>query len=74
MDQLCIMCGAVIHPGRLKALPGTKVCIDCSTAGKKKAVTIVGGEGEDTFNDIVIMDDKNYQEYIKDDLRKNTLD
>ena len=74
MDQLCIMCEAVIHPGRLKALPGTKVCINCSTAGKKKAVTIVGGEGEDTFNDIVIMDDKNYQEYIKDDLRKNTLD
>ncbi len=74
MDQLCVACGAVIPPGRLKALPGTKVCVNCSTAGRKKAVTVVGGEGEDTFNDIVIMDDKNYQEYIKDDLRKNTLD
>ncbi len=74
MDQLCVACGAVIPSGRLKALPGTKVCVNCSTAGRKKAVTVVGGEGEDTFNDIVIMDDKNYQEYIKDDLRKNTLD
>ena len=74
MDQLCISCDEVIHPGRLRALPGTKVCIECSTTGRKKAVTVVGGEGEDTFNDIVIMDEKNYQEYIKDDLRKNTLD
>ncbi len=74
MDQLCVACGAVIPSGRLKALPGTKVCVNCSTAGRKRAVTVVGGEGEDTFNDIVIMDDKNYQEYIKDDLRKNTLD
>ncbi len=57
MDQLCVACGAVIPSGRLKALPGTKVCVNCSTAGRKKAVTVVGGEGEDTFNDIVIMDD-----------------
>lgn len=74
MEQLCISCNEAIHPGRLKALPGTKVCVACSTTGRKKAVTIVGGEGEDTFNDIVIMDDSKYQEYIKDDLRKNTLD
>ena len=74
MEQICNGCDNPIPVGRLKALPGTKVCVNCSTAGRKKAVTIVGGNKEDTFNDIVIMDDKDYQEYIKDDLRKNTLD
>ena len=74
MEQLCISCNEAIHPGRLKALPGTKVCVECSTTGRKKAVTILGGEGEDTFNDIVIMEENDYNEYIKDDLRKNTLD
>ena len=74
MNQKCIMCGATIQAGRLKALPGTKVCVNCSTAGRKKAVTILGGEGEDTFNDIVIMEENDYNEYVKDDLRKNTLD
>lgn len=74
MEQLCISCNEAIHPGRLKALPSTKVCVDCSTTGRKKAVTILGGEGEDTFNDIVIMEENDYNEYIKDDLRKNTLD
>ena len=74
MEQICNGCGNPIQAGRLKALPGTKVCVDCSTAGRKKAVTITGGDGEDTFNDIVIVNDREYQEIIKDDVRKNTLD
>jgi RNA polymerase-binding transcription factor DksA len=74
MEQICNGCGNPIQAGRLKALPGTKVCVDCSTAGRKKAVTITGGDGEDTFNDIVIVNDREYQEIVKDDVRKNTLD
>ena len=74
MEQICNGCDNPIQAGRLKALPGTKVCVSCSTAGKKKAVTITGGDREDTFNDIVIMDDREYQEFVKDDVRKNTLD
>ena len=74
MTKLCVACGAEIPSGRLKALPKTKVCVNCSAVKPKKAVTIVGGEGEDTYNDIVIMNEKEYQEYVKDDLRKNTLD
>ena len=74
MIKLCVSCDSEIPEGRLKALPNTKVCVDCSVVKPKRAVTIVGGEGEDTYNDIVIMDEKDYQEYVKDDLRKNTLD
>ena len=74
MIKLCVSCDSEIPEGRLKAIPNTKVCVDCSAVKPKRAVTIVGGEGEDTYNDIVIMDEKDYQEYVKDDLRKNTLD
>jgi len=74
MIKLCVSCDSEIPEGRLKALPGTKVCVDCSTVKPKRAVTIVGGEGEDTYNDIIIMNEKEFQEYVKDDLRKNTLD
>ena len=74
MEQICNGCDNPIQAGRIKALPGTKVCVSCSTAGKKKAVTITGGDREDTFNDIIIMDDREYQEFVKDDVRKNTLD
>jgi len=74
MIKLCVSCNSEIPEGRLKALPNTKVCVDCSTVKPKRAVTIVGGEGEDTYNDIIIMNEKEYQEYVKDDLRKNTID
>ena len=74
MIKLCVSCDSEIPEGRLKALPNTKVCVDCSTVKPKRAVTIVGGEGEDTYNDIIIMNEKEYQEYVKDDLRKSTLD
>jgi hypothetical protein len=74
MEQICNGCDNPIQAGRIKALPGTKVCVSCSTAGKKKAITVTGGDREDTFNDIVIMDDREYQEFVKDDVRKNTLD
>ena len=74
MEQICNGCSNPIQAGRLKALPSTKVCVDCSTAGRKKAVTITGGDREDTFNDIVIVNDREYQEIVKDDVRKNTLD
>jgi RNA polymerase-binding transcription factor DksA len=74
MIKLCINCESEIPQGRLKALPATKVCVECSTAKPKRAVTIVGGEGEDTFNDIVIMEEDDFIDYIKDDVRKNTLD
>ena len=72
--ELCIKCSDEIPAARLKALPGTKVCVGCSTVGRKQAITITGGEGEDTYNDIILVSEEEYREYIKDDVRKNTLD
>ena len=42
----CSSCGKNIHPGRLKANPGTKLCIDCaetSISGSKNRTTKASG-------------------------------
>lgn len=61
--KLCISCGEEIHPKRLEILPNTTQCVACSKTGKKAGVTIVGGEGDHTFNDVVIMDREVFEEY-----------
>ena len=40
----CIKCGTVINPLRLKALPGTKVCVICSTTAPIYARPIISGK------------------------------
>lgn len=49
----CSKCGEAINPARLKILPDTKVCVDCSTEEAKAAVDIVYHK---TGNTIQIMD------------------
>lgn len=63
MSTLCIKCKSEIPEGRLKALPGATTCVACSTSRMKRSVTIVGGEREDTYNDLIIMEADEY-EYI----------
>lgn len=63
MSILCIKCKGEIPEGRLKALPGATTCVACSSSRMKRAVTIVGGEREDTYNDLIIMEAEEY-EYI----------
>jgi hypothetical protein len=59
----CNICGSEIHPKRLEILPDTHQCVSCSTTGKKAGVTVVVGEGDHTYNDIVIMDREDYLKY-----------
>ena len=63
MSTLCIKCKKEIPEGRLKALPSATTCVTCSSSRMKRAVTIVGGEREDTYNDLIIMEAEEY-EYI----------
>lgn len=72
MSTLCIKCKAEIPEGRLKALPGATTCVSCSSSRMKRAVTITGGEGEDTYNDLIIMEAEEY-EYIFGKDNMNTL-
>jgi hypothetical protein len=61
MSVLCSKCKNEIPAGRLKALPGTTTCVNCSGSKMKRAVTIVGGEKEDTYNDLVFMEAETYE-------------
>ena len=64
MTKPCIKCGEGIHPKRLEILPGTKTCVSCSTAGKKRGVDVQLGEGDHTYNEIVIMEEDEYRNYL----------
>ena len=61
MTVQCIKCKEAIPEGRLKALPNATTCVSCSSSKMKRSVTVTKGEGEDTYNDIVIMDHEVYE-------------
>ena len=61
----CMSCGEAIHPKRLQILPNTKCCVNCSEVGRTRGVTIQLGEGDHTYNDLVIMSEKQYFKYIE---------
>jgi hypothetical protein len=71
MSKICVSCGEEIHPGRLKALPTAKTCVECSTTGKKAGVTVTLGEGDHTYNEIIIMEHDEFIKYkeIEDNFR-----
>lgn len=60
----CLGCGEAIHPKRLEILPGTKYCVKCSDTGRKRGVTIQRGEGDHSYTDVVIMEEKQFIQYI----------
>lgn len=51
----CVVCNEEIHPKRLEILPGIKTCVKHSTTEKHKCVTVQYGEGDHTYNDVVIL-------------------
>jgi hypothetical protein len=68
MEEIkCISCDAIIHPKRLQILPNTKCCVNCSEVGRKRGVTIQLGEGDHTYNDLVIMSEKQYFKYVEEE-------
>jgi hypothetical protein len=63
MSKLCKSCGEEIHPGRLKALPTATTCVEYSTTGRKAGVTVTLGEGDHTYNEIIIMEHDDFVKY-----------
>ena len=49
----CIHCEQEINPLRLKALPGARTCVNCSTTGAKKSIIVTLGEKDHTCNEII---------------------
>lgn len=59
----CIKCEEKIPEGRLKALPGTKTCVNCSGARMKGAVTLMKGEGDHTWIETIHLDADDFDRY-----------
>jgi hypothetical protein len=65
MSRFCKGCKEEIHPLRIKALPNTQTCVNCSTTGAIQAITVLNGDvgKDDTWVDIVFMDRETYESY-----------
>ena len=69
----CIHCKQEINPLRLKALPTTRTCVECSTTGPKRGVVATFGEKDHTWNDVVFLEDDQYDKYLRSQ-KKSSFD
>jgi len=69
----CAVCGDEIHPKRLEILPGTRTCVKHSTTEKYRCLTVQYGEGDHTYDDIIILKEEDawQLEQSEKNLRKN---
>ena len=59
----CIKCCNVIPEARLKALPGTKTCVECSDVERNYVRAIISGKT--TYSEIEVIKNKDTKEYLK---------
>jgi hypothetical protein len=74
MAKYCKKCGEEIHPKRVKILPNATTCVKCSDAKPKRSITVQLGEGDHTYNELIILEDDEYQraKYYIDPRAKST--
>ncbi len=61
MARHCKKCGDEIHPKRVEILPNVTTCVNCSDAKPKRSITVQLGEGDHTYNELIILEDDEYQ-------------
>jgi hypothetical protein len=61
MARYCKKCGDEIHPKRVEILPNVSTCVNCSDTKAKRSITVQLGEGDHTYNELIIMDADEYQ-------------
>jgi len=54
MERECFKCKDIIPIQRLKILPKTNVCVNCSSANMYKGTPVQLGEGDHTWNQLLI--------------------
>jgi|TARA_R110000822_G_scaffold264107_1_gene388293 hypothetical protein len=76
MKKYCIGCGEQIHPKRVEILPTTKTCVECSTTGAKKGITILKGDvnKDDTWVETLFVEEEEYNSYNRLRYQKPTLE
>jgi hypothetical protein len=60
----CVICDKEIPALRIKALPGTTTCVNCSTVAPKRGRVVSLGEGDHTYNELDIMDGETYRKVL----------
>lgn len=58
MEKSCIKCGNNIPSGRLKALPKTDTCIECSDVNRKCGFRVI--TGKTTYSELQLVDEKTF--------------
>ena len=53
----CIKCGNLIPEGRLKAVPGTRTCVRCSSAQRVAGFPLITGKTEYSALQLVSQDE-----------------
>jgi hypothetical protein len=71
-----VKCEGEIPEGRLKILPNTKTCVSCSDVSKKGGITVQLGEGDHTYNEVIIMEPEeiNMYNHIRDEMEGVSFD
>jgi hypothetical protein len=64
MEKYCVGCGEQIPPKRVEILPHTKTCVKCSETGRKRGLSVQVGEGDHSYTDVVILEEKQFINYI----------
>jgi len=62
-------CGVQIPTARLKILPNTRTCVNCSDAKAKIPVIVQRGEGDHTYTETVILEHDDYVHYMEEETK-----
>jgi len=65
----CVACGAPMPELRLTKY-GYKVCVNCSTVKAKSGVPVMFGSKDNTWTDLVIMEDDEFKAFKKGEKKK----
>ena len=65
MDKRFCKCGIEIPQARIKILPNTKTCVNCSDVQTKKAIIVQQGEGDHTYNETIFLEHEQYEKYVE---------
>ena len=69
MSKYCKGCGTIIVEARLRVLPTAVTCVNCSQAGRKRAITFLDGDIEHGATQTMIVEEDDYHRVVKSDDR-----
>ncbi len=69
--MICVKCEKEISALRLKAIPSTKTCVDCSEAARVAGFPIVSGKT--TYSELQIVDQEKAEELYQKQNRKGSI-